>query len=295
MTSATRTDPAMKFVIVTGLSGSGKSVALNTLEDLGFYCIDNLPSFLLESFADAIIYGHATRFAETAVGIDARNAADDLRRVPPVVARLRAAGVAAEIVFLEADDEVLVQRFSETRRRHPLTDAATSLADAIRRERELLGSFLSNADLRIDTTRLNLHELRDLMRRRVAKRPAGVMAILFQSFGFKRGVPRDADLVFDARCLPNPHWEMALRPLTGRDPEVAAFLEKDPRVPALLQHITGFLEAWIPCFHDEGRSYLTVAVGCTGGQHRSVYLVERLAEHFRGVEPNVLVSHRELP
>lgn len=285
----------MKFVIVTGLSGSGKSVALNTLEDLGFYCIDNLPSFLLESFADALIGEHASRFAETAVGMDARNAPEDLGRVAPVVARLRAAGIAAEIVFLEADDEVLVQRFSETRRRHPLTDADTSLGNAIRRERELLGPFLSNADLRIDTSRTNLHELRELMRRRVAERPAGVMSLLFLSFGFKRGVPRDADLVFDARCLPNPHWEAGLRPLTGRDPEVATFLERDARVPAYLEQIGGFLDAWLPCFRDEGRSYLTVAIGCTGGQHRSVYLVEQLARRFRGAEPRVLVSHRELP
>ena len=285
----------MKFVIVTGLSGSGKSVALNTLEDLGFYCIDNLPSFLLESFADALIGEHASRFAETAVGIDARNAPDDLRRVPPIVKRLRAAGIDAEIVFLEAEDEVLVQRFSETRRRHPLTDVDTSLADAIRQERELLAPFLSNADLRIDTTRTSLHELRDLMRRRVAERPRGVMSLLFLSFGFKRGVPRDADLVFDARCLPNPHWEPGLRPLTGRDAEVANFLERDPRVPALLDQITGFLGTWLPCFRDEGRTYLTVAIGCTGGQHRSVYLVEQLARRFRGTEPRVLVSHRELP
>jgi UPF0042 nucleotide-binding protein len=285
----------MKFVIVTGLSGSGKSVALNTLEDLGFYCIDNLPSFLLESFADALIAGRASRFTETAVGMDARNAPDDLRHIAPVVARLRAAGIAAEIVFLEADDEVLVQRFSETRRRHPLTDADTSLADAIRRERELLAPFLTNADLRIDTTRTTLHELRDLTRRRVAERPRGVLSLLFLSFGFKRGVPRDADLVFDARCLPNPHWEPGLRPLTGRDPEVAAFLERDARVPKLLEDIGGFLGRWLPCFRDEGRSYLTVAIGCTGGQHRSVYLVEQLARRFRGTEPSVLVSHRELP
>jgi len=285
----------MKFVIVTGLSGSGKSVALNTLEDLGYYCIDNLPSFLLESFAEALIGEHAARFKETAVGMDARNAPEDLRLVPPVVTRLRAAGIAAEIVFLEADDEVLVQRFSETRRRHPLTDADTSLADAIRRERELLAPLLSSADLRIDTSRTNLHELRELMRRRVAERPAGVLSLLFLSFGFKRGVPRDADLVFDARCLPNPHWEPALRPLTGRDPEVAAFLERDPRVPAYLDQIGGFLAAWLPCFRDEGRAYLTVAIGCTGGQHRSVYLVEQLAGRFRGTEPRVLVSHRELP
>ena len=285
----------MKFVVVTGLSGSGKSVALNTLEDLGYYCIDNLPSFLLESYADALISEPAARFAETAVGVDARNAPEDLLRVPPVVARLRDAGIAAEIVLLEADDEVLVQRFSETRRRHPLTNSDTSLADAIRRERELLAPLLSSADLNIDTTRTNLHELRDLMRRRVAERPAGVLSLLFLSFGFKRGVPRDADLVFDARCLPNPHWEPGLRPLTGRDPEVVAFLERDPRVPAYLDQVGGFLQAWLPCFRDEGRSYLTVAIGCTGGQHRSVYLVEQLARRFRGTEPRVLVSHRELP
>jgi UPF0042 nucleotide-binding protein len=285
----------MKFVVVTGLSGSGKSVALNTLEDLGYYCIDNLPSFLLESYADALIGEQAERFAETAVGVDARNAPEDLLRVPPVVARLRDAGIAAEIVFLEADDEVLVQRFSETRRRHPLTDADTSLADAIRRERELLAPLLSSADLNIDTTRTNLHELRDLMRRRVAERPAGVLSLLFLSFGFKRGVPRDADRVFDARCLPNPHWEPGQRPHTGRDPEVVAFLERDPRVPAYLDQVGAFLQAWLPCFRDEGRSYLTVAIGCTGGQHRSVYLVEQLARRFRGTEPRVLVSHRELP
>jgi UPF0042 nucleotide-binding protein len=285
----------MKFVVVTGLSGSGKSVALNTLEDLGFYCIDNLPSFLLESLADAMIGEHAPRFQETAVGIDARNPAEDLRGVPPVVRRLREAGIAAEVVFLEADDDVLVQRFSETRRRHPLTNAETGLGQAIRREREMLEPFLSSADLRIDTTRTNLHDLRDLMRRRVAERPRGEMSILFESFGFKRGAPRDADLVFDARCLPNPHWQPHLRPLTGRDAEVAGFLERDPRVPDLLEDITRFLERWIPCFRDEGRSYLTVAVGCTGGQHRSVYLVERLAAHFRAREPRVLLIHRELP
>jgi UPF0042 nucleotide-binding protein len=285
----------MKFVVVTGLSGSGKSVALNTLEDLGFYCIDNLPSFLLESFADALIADRAPRFQETAIGIDARNPAEDLRGVPPVVQRLRAAGIAAEIVFLEADDDVLVQRFSETRRRHPLTNAETGLGQAIRRERELLEPFQSGADLRIDTTRSNLHDLRDLMRRRVAERPRGEMSILFESFGFKRGVPRDVDLVFDARCLPNPHWQPNLRPLTGRDAEVASFLEREPRVPQLLEEITRFLEQWIPCFREEGRSYLTVAIGCTGGQHRSVYLTERLAAHFRAREPRVLLVHRELP
>ena len=285
----------MKFVVVTGLSGSGKSVALNTLEDLGFYCIDNLPSFLLESFADALIADRAPRFQETAVGIDARNPAEDLRVEPPVVQRLRTAGIAAEIVFLEADDDMLVQRFSETRRRHPLTNAETGLGQAIRRERELLEPFQSSADLRIDTTRSNLHDLRDLMRRRVAERPRGEMSILFESFGFKRGVPRDADLVFDARCLPNPHWQPSLRPLTGRDAEVASFLEREPRVPQLLEEITRFLEQWIPCFREEGRSYLTVAIGCTGGQHRSVYLTERLAAHFRTREPRVLLVHRELP
>jgi UPF0042 nucleotide-binding protein len=285
----------MKFVVVTGLSGSGKSVALNTLEDLGFYCIDNLPSFLLESFADALIADRAPRFQETAIGIDARNPAEDLRGVPPVVQRLRAAGIAAEIVFLEADDDVLVQRFSETRRRHPLTNAETGLGQAIRRERELLEPFQSGADLRIDTTRSNLHDLRDLMRRRVAERPRGEMSILFESFGFKRGVPRDVDLVFDARCLPNPHWQPNLRPLTGRDAEVASFLEREPRVPQLLEEITRFLEQWIPCFREEGRSYLTVAIGCTGGQHRSVFLTERLAAHFRTREPRVLLVHRELP
>jgi UPF0042 nucleotide-binding protein len=284
----------MKFVIVTGLSGSGKSIALNSLEDLGFYCIDNLPSFLLETLAKALIEQPSPRFARTAVGIDARNPADDLGHVPPVVGALRAAGIEAELVFLEADDDILIQRFSETRRRHPLTDRDTSLREAIREERTLLEPFLSNADLRIDTSRTNLHELREIMRRRVADREAGELSVLLESFGFKHGVPRDADFVFDARCLPNPYWQAGLRSLTGRDPAVAEFLEKDPRPAVLLEHISDFLDRWIPCFRDEGRTYLTIAIGCTGGNHRSVYLVERLARHFAGVGRKVLVAHREL-
>jgi UPF0042 nucleotide-binding protein len=284
----------MKFVIVTGLSGSGKSIALNALEDLGFYCIDNLPSFLLETLSKALIEQASPRFARTAVGIDARNPADDLRQVAPVVGALRAAGIDAELVFLEADDDILIRRFSETRRRHPLTDRDTSLHDAIREERELLEPFLSNADLRIDTSRTNLHELREIIRRRVADREDSEMSILLESFGFKHGVPRDADFVFDARCLPNPYWQAGLRSLTGRDTAVAEFLESDPRPALLLDHITGFLERWIPCFRDEGRTYLTIAIGCTGGNHRSVYLVERLARHFTGLGRKVLVAHREL-
>jgi UPF0042 nucleotide-binding protein len=284
----------MKFVIVTGLSGSGKSIALNSLEDLGFYCIDNLPSFLLETLAKALIEQPAPRFARTAVGIDARNPADDLRHVSPVVGALRAAGIEAELVFLEADDDILIRRFSETRRRHPLTDRDTSLREAIREERTLLEPFLSNADLRIDTSRTNLHELREIMRRRVADRESGELSVLLESFGFKHGVPRDADFVFDARCLPNPYWQAGLRSLTGRDTAVAEFLEKDPRPAVLLEHISGFLDRWIPCFRDEGRTYLTIAIGCTGGNHRSVYLVERLARHFAGVGRKVLVAHREL-
>ncbi|MCU0970321.1 MAG: RNase adapter RapZ [Gammaproteobacteria bacterium] len=284
----------MKFVIVTGLSGSGKSIALNALEDLGFYCIDNLPSFLLATLAKALIEQPVARFARTAVGIDARNPADDLRQVPPVVGALRGAGIEAELVFLEADDDILIQRFSETRRRHPLTDRDTSLRDAIREERLLLEPFLSNADLRIDTSRTNLHELREIMRRRVADRTDGEMSVLLESFGFKHGVPRDADFVFDARCLPNPYWQAGLRSLTGRDPAVAEFLESDPRPAQLLEHITGFLERWMPCFREEGRTYLTIAVGCTGGNHRSVYLVERLARHFAALGRKVLVAHREL-
>lgn len=283
-----------KLVVVTGLSGSGKSIALNALEDQGFYCIDNLPVGLLQAFARQITEQANGYYRRVAVGIDARTDSEELKLLPALCLELRDAGVDCEILYLEAQDEILLQRFSETRRRHPLSGAQRTLADAIALERQLLEPLLSNADLRLDTTRTNIHQLRDLVRDRVAERGPAQLSLLVQSFGFKHGLPRDADFVYDARCLPNPHWQPELRPFTGRDHAVAEFLETEPQVTRLLAHIIGFFDQWIPCFEADGRSYLTLAIGCTGGQHRSVYLTEKIASHFSAQGRNVLTRHREL-
>jgi len=284
----------MKLVIVTGLSGSGKSIALNTLEDLGYYCIDNLPVFLLHAFVDALVSRHDPRFNLTAVGIDARNLSSAPESLTPLLEPLRSHGIQCEILYLEAQDDTLIKRYSETRRRHPLADDEHPLAEAIQLERKILDPFLSAADLKIDTTHTNLHQLRDIIRSRVGEHSSSEISLLFESFGFKHGVPRNADFVYDARCLPNPHWQQELRTLTGRDADVAYFLEQDSRVQQFKQAIIDFLEDWIPCFEADGRSYLTIAIGCTGGQHRSVYLVEQLSGHFRRRGRQILNRHREL-
>ena len=284
----------MRLVIVSGLSGSGKSVALHTLEDLDYYCIDNLPIGLLEPFAQQLLDNPSPGQENAAVGIDARNQSHELQHFPEIVRRLRDRGIRCEILYLQADDETLLKRFSETRRKHPLSRADVPLADAIRQERSLLEPISANASLHIDTTRTNIHQLRDLVQERVAGKTDGALSLLFKSFGFKHGVPEDADFVFDVRCLPNPHWEAHLRPQTGLDREVAEYLDAQPMVDGMFDAIRTFLDTWIPCFESENRSYLTVALGCTGGQHRSVYLARRLGEHFRQRYPSVLVRHREL-
>ena len=283
-----------RVVLVTGLSGSGKSIALQVLEDIGYYCIDNLPVSLFEALAKDITNDPSKTRDFTAVGIDARSPGTELNRLPAVIKRLRDHGVDCEVVFLDAEDTVLIQRFSETRRRHPLTDEEHDLDQAIELERETLKPLLDLARLKIDTTRTTLHELRELIRARVGERDRGEMSIMLQSFGFKHGVPRNADFVFDARCLPNPHWQPDLRPYTGRDDVVAKFLGHDLKVKGMLSDVSEFLTRWIPCFESEGRSYLTIAIGCTGGQHRSVYLVEQLAQFFRSQGRNVVHNHREL-
>lgn len=285
----------MKLVIITGLSGSGKSTALHTLEDLGYYCIDNLPVFLLQSLGAEMARSDDPAYELAAVGIDARNQARDLDKLPAAVEELRSQGIDCQIIFLEAKDEVLLRRFSETRRKHPLTDPGRPLAEAILLERELLEPLLSTADLRIDSSQINIRELRDLIRQRLIDTPKKGVSLLLESFGYKHGIPIEANFVYDARCLPNPHWEEALRPLTGRDKPVADFLGGNEQVRQLQQDISGFLEQWIPAFEKEGRCYLTVAIGCTGGQHRSVYLVEQLASHFRDRGQSILIRHRELP
>ena len=283
-----------RVVLITGLSGSGKSIALEVLEDVGFYCIDNLPVSLFEALARDITTNPTKARDLTAVGIDARSPGSELGHLPDMIKRLRDHGIDCEVVFLDADDNVLIQRFSETRRRHPLTDDGRPLDQAIMLERATLAPLQELARLQIDTTRTTLHELRGLIRARVADRASGEMSVMLQSFGFKHGIPRNADFVFDARCLPNPHWQPALRPYTGRDEPVIDFLGADPQVRGMLGHLGEFLLQWIPCFESEGRSYLTIAIGCTGGQHRSVFLVEQLKQRLEGQGHSVVVHHREL-
>lgn len=285
----------MKMLVVSGLSGSGKSIALEALEDMNFYCVDNLPLALLPNFAKLMIRTAGQRSSENiAVSIDARNVTHDLQYFQDILDELKKMGIACEVVFIEADDSTLLIRFSETRRKHPLTNPKMPLIEAITAERKLLDAISSNADLHIDTTKTNVHQLRDIIRERVAKKGSLPLAMQFVSFGYKRGIPADVDFVFDARCLPNPHWDPRLRSLTGKHPDVIGFLEQQPVVVRMYEDIKSFLERWIPNFEAENRSYMTIAVGCTGGQHRSVFLVEVLADYFRKTHENVLTRHREL-
>jgi RNase adapter protein RapZ len=288
------TDKNIKLVIVSGLSGSGKSIALHTLEDLGYYCIDNLPMYLFQAMAKELKDKPESIYNKMAVSIDARNQTSDLNQLPALVKDIRKHGVQSEMIFLEAQDDVLLRRFSETRRKHPLTAEDRTLADAIELERKILEPYLSDADLRIDTSRTNQHELRDLIRSHMDERGPRKISLQFQSFGYKHGLPRDVDFVYDVRCLPNPHWVQELRSLTGLNPEVVKFLEESDLAQQLKEDIIGFLERWVPIFEEDGRSYLTVAIGCTGGQHRSVYLVEQLATHFQRRGRDTITRHREL-
>lgn len=283
----------MKLIIVSGLSGSGKTVALHTLEDLGYYCIDNLPTSLLGALASELEQlTHPVK--RVAVGIDARNLPHSLQQFSDVIDELDHQGIHCEILFLTCETATLLQRFSESRRPHPLRDGQQSLTETIDQEQTLLESIAKRADLFIDTSRTTVHQLRDQVLIRMDQRSENRLSLLFQSFGYKHGIPNDADFVFDSRCLPNPHWQPLLRPLTGQDPEVAAFLEGQPEVEKMYEHIRNFLSTWIPAFERDNRSYLTTAIGCTGGQHRSVYLVERLARHFREQYPMVSARHREM-
>ncbi|HUL12648.1 MAG TPA: RNase adapter RapZ [Methylococcaceae bacterium] len=284
----------MKLVIVSGLSGSGKSIALETLEDCGYYCIDNLPVALLDAFVKQVMIANQNIFRKTALGIDARTQSQSLGEFPDTLKMMDKLGIDCEVLYLQAEPETLLKRFSETRRKHPLTDSAHSLSEAIELERQLLEPIAQEADLLIDTTSTNVHQLRELVRVRVGAKQNRLMSLYFQSFGFKHGIPLDTDFVFDARCLPNPHWEPALRSKTGKDVEVVEFLNRSGDVQAYLDDIVALLERWIPRFEAENRSYLTIAVGCTGGQHRSVYLVEALARHFRESVHDILLRHREL-
>jgi len=282
----------MRLVLISGLSGSGKSVALNMLEDLDYYCVDNIPAGLLPGFIAHTVRSNENTYRLTAVGVDARNQPNEIASVPQLVTDLRTTGLHCDVVFLRADEEALFKRYSETRRRHPLSREGLGLAEAISQERELLKPIANAADLVIDTTRTSVHELRELIRQRVGARTDSRMSILFESFAYRQGLPGDADFVFDARSLPNPFWEPGMAALTGRDTAVIEFLERHEPVQRMLRDITQFLENWIPDMIRTNRSYLTIAVGCTGGQHRSVFLVERLAQHFSAKFPLVLAKHQ---
>ncbi|MEO6081134.1 MAG: RNase adapter RapZ [Steroidobacteraceae bacterium] len=285
----------MRLILVSGLSGSGKSVALHMLEDLGYYCVDNIPAALLKPFISHTLRSTDNQYQRVAVGLDARNTQAEIATVPALINELKASGIPSEMLFLTASDEALLRRFAETRRKHPLSRTNQGLREAIALERELLDPVVQAADLIIDTSLTGVHELRDLIRTRVERRRHPRLSILFESFGFKYGIPGDADFVFDARALPNPYWEPGLRALTGRDDDVARYLETSADVSRLIDDISRFIEARIPEYLATNRGYLTVAIGCTGGQHRSVYLVEKIAGDFAQRHRDVSARHASLP
>ncbi len=282
-----------RLIVISGRSGSGKSTALHVLEDVGYTCIDNLPAAMLVNLLEQIREHREQEELKIAVGIDARNLLGKLEQLPNILDKLTRSGVNSEVLFLDAHTSSLIRRFSETRRRHPLSSATVDLKEAIALERKLLDPIASIASRHIDTSNMTLHQLRDLIKKQIAPEKGDAMAVVFQSFGFKRGVPSDADFVFDVRCLPNPYWKTELRPFNGSDQPVIEFLDSQTDVAAMLADLNGFLTRWIPRFLATNRSYLTIAIGCTGGQHRSVYICNQLAAQFRPQFDNIHVLHRE--
>jgi UPF0042 nucleotide-binding protein len=285
----------MRLVFVSGLSGAGKTIALKQYEDLGYYCIDNIPLDLIELLIDHALRSDDLRYRKLALGIDARAKPSEIANFHRFYDTLGPRGVDASVTFLIADSETLLRRYNETRRKHPLSGPDTSLYEAIHRERLLLKPIADLADLPIDTTHLNLHELRQLiLAREPGEAAAERMTVQLLSFGYKNGTPGDADFIFDARCLRNPHWVAELRPLSGLDEQVASFLEADALTNEWYNDVHAFLLHWLPRFQAQDRAYVTIAVGCTGGQHRSTYLVERLGRALRERFHSVVVKHREL-
>jgi UPF0042 nucleotide-binding protein len=285
----------LRLIIVSGLSGSGKSVALHVLEDLGYYCIDNLPAGLLLPAVEEIRRGNAEATNRLAVGVDARNHPDNLDVLPDLLHELQSQGVSTDVIFLQASNDILLKRYGESRRRHPLAEAGVQLRAAIESERSILAEIELSADLVIDTSESSIYQLADIIRSRVDRRQSESLSLLIESFGFKYGIPADADFVFDLRSLPNPYWTLKLRGLTGLDPEVQAFLDGHEKYGAMYQDITAFLERWVPHYRDANRGYMTIAIGCTGGQHRSVYMAEKVAAKLAQVHEDVLTRHNALP
>jgi len=288
MTAQTR----QKIILVTGLSGGGKSTALRALEDLGYYCVDNLPAALLKDFAQQI-KSNPSRYSSAALGVDARSPARDLEEIPAWLNGLEVSGLDCQLLFLTADSKAIIKRFSETRRRHPLTSDKISLPQAIAEESTLLSGLQHKADWVIDTSETNIHQLRRQVWK-CADSQNETMTVVLESFAFKRGVPQDVDFIFDARILPNPFWVEELRELSGRDDAVSEWLEQDESVRGMQSDILVFLKTWLPQFQQSQRSYVTVGIGCTGGRHRSVYLVDKLAGGLANDYKSVLIHHREL-
>jgi RNase adapter protein RapZ len=283
---------SLSLIIISGLSGSGKTVALHALEDLGYYCVDNLPGNLLPQLASEV-RSQPERYPRVAIGIDARSGSEGLGRLPTLLEALPG-DPGFRLLFLDTDEKVLIRRFSETRRRHPLSDLG-GLETAIDAERKLLAPIRKKADWIIDTSESNLHQLRRQVWRTIGiTENESVQSVVLESFAFKRGVPRDVDMVFDARCLPNPHWQPGLRAHTGLEPSVQEYLKRHDIVDAFCDDVLGFVRRWLPALAEDQRSLVTIAIGCTGGQHRSVYVIDRIGQALRAQGLRVLVSHREL-
>jgi UPF0042 nucleotide-binding protein len=275
-----------KYLIISGRSGSGKSTCLHLLEDMGYYCIDNLPFPLIENIPDSV-----SAKDKVAISVDVRNLPDNAEKINHF---LSSSDFKFSIIYLDSQTETLVERFSATRRKHPLSSETMPLVEALKLETERLLPLFEAANHRIDTTRLSEVELRKRLRHIIEENPY-TLALLFQSFGYKYGLPKDSDFIFDVRSLPNPYWNKVLRPYTGKDAPVIEFLENDKKVQAMKHDLIGFIERWLPEFREDHRNYLTISVGCTGGQHRSVYMVECLYEHFKKQDHNIQLRHRELP
>lgn len=286
--------PVSRLIVVSGMSGGGKSIALHTLEDLDFDCVDNLPAELLPDFVRNAT-GKGDLPPRLAVGIDVRNRETDLSRLPTWLSQAGALGLDTTLVFFDATDDVLLRRYAETRRRHPLSHRGLALAEAIAQERTLLRPLRALADVVIDTSETNVHQLRRRVITELGLGDDRTVSLLFESFAYRRGVPADADFVFDARSLPNPHWDARLRPLSGRDPEIREYLDAQDDAREYVHQVSGFLDHWLPKMQGDTRSYITIAFGCTGGRHRSVYLAETLAAHARATGwREVATFHREL-